>query len=467
MKKFTLIAILAATGWLEATAQHEFDAWKMENINQNAVIHTGNGMVRNSAVKNNDSHKPVYRILKYDIYFYNNGDWMKFGSANYEYDTSGRTAKMTTIKQDGILLNQITYLYEDNSITNINKVYDNETNELKNNSKSVIKYDSYDKSIITDDKYYVWDSKTQDWKIQESTVLTIERDENNNITSATNDVAGVITSSLTKTDTKYDTNTKLATEQTCLHSEGGEWITDKIFKDLTWQDSDGQIVKAADECFKGKNRIKSLSVYNGKGEKTGELNVEYTKKGYPDYTATRTEDNIVRYKRELASTDDYGSYTVYEKSYYSDLNGDGIINEQDSKGGMQTRKYDKYGYNTLEELCSIAGSKKTITWGARTTVAYSDKHEGVPSEIVYEYYKTKTDNNGQIISEGYEFSSRYVVTEVADITAGIGTNTTADNTPAAIYNLHGVKIGTGTEGLGKGIYIRKQGNKTTKITVGR
>ena len=52
---------------------------------------------------------------------------------------------------------------------------------------------------------------------------------------------------------------------------------------------------------------------------------------------------------------------------------------------------------------------------------------------------------------------------VAPIASGISSVEDAGNAPVEVYTLNGVKVGSSLDGLKKGIYLVKKGNKVQKV----
>ncbi|MDE7461930.1 MAG: hypothetical protein K2M88_02085 [Muribaculaceae bacterium] len=54
----------------------------------------------------------------------------------------------------------------------------------------------------------------------------------------------------------------------------------------------------------------------------------------------------------------------------------------------------------------------------------------------------------------------YITTGIEDVTTDIN-----ENEPCEIFTTDGVRVGDSVEGLSKGIYVVRRGNKTKKIAV--
>ena len=64
---------------------------------------------------------------------------------------------------------------------------------------------------------------------------------------------------------------------------------------------------------------------------------------------------------------------------------------------------------------------------------------------------------------GSEMCIRDSMKVVAPIASGISSVEDAVNAPVEVYTLNGVKVGSSLDGLKKGIYLVKKGNKVQKV----
>lgn len=244
-------------------------------------------------------------------------------------------------------------------------------------------------------------------------------------------------------------------------SDNGQLQLDSEMIDIEWYQTNGQLVEIdmdEYEFFLGPNRLKSA-----KGPKATNypyvadifLTVEYKAddKGFKMTAKINGEDYMVQ---DFAYTDEYGSYTDSDYSIdYDHVEGD--IYERDSADlTVYTKKFDAYGLTLLDEEKSYTDGdiNKGISYQrANKGIVTYDSQYGYPTE-----YITQNSYDG----EEFKNSSRDLYSDYQQFESGVET-IIDNNSNAAVeyYNLQGIRVNNPSEG----IYIRRQGDKVSKVII--
>lgn len=238
--------------------------------------------------------------------------------------------------------------------------------------------------------------------------------------------------------------------------DNGRLIPDVTYSNVEWENTDGQIYEVeiddydADSYF-GLNRIKHASVDDDEWPKTAELNVAYNDGNFGFHAVLAMEGNDVIYDYTYKPVDDFGSYDVslVEVDWDDD---DGVYYKDYTRTGTESYRVDKFGLmlqDISEGVDVDSKNSDPYYYGEKGAVTY-DPTTGCPVE----YIKSRTQGD----SKNYVYSDRKVF---GDYTWSAVENIVddSDDAPIEYYNLHGVRVNNPDSG----IFIRRQGNNSTKV----
>ena len=366
-----------------------------------------------------------------------NYDWNLLSTEKISYNTHGWKTKEVDVDSD-----QITeYTYNDKGqITTL--IFSDQSGTYR---KTEYAYDDITGLQISEKNFSFIDEK---WQLTNTYERRITRDSKGNIIKVE----------------EYDTDSDSGSDKLilCSYSEikygadgkANEIINYDIYEgkteiefhlgDIVWQNTDGQIIiddtndMDFDDYFMGNNRIKSAKILS---EDNPEHYIDVTAQ-YPDslgsvtvtfyYDYTKTTETI-----ELTILDQYGSFRQYEV----DVDGYTYLTEE---------KYDAYGL-FIEYFSEEKKDGNTFSSKLVSDVKYDEAH-GYPLEISY-----KSSFNGKEFTN----TSKRVFSDYAQYDAAVENIETDSDAPVEYFNLQGLRV----ENPENGLYIRRQGSKTTKILV--
>lgn len=232
-----------------------------------------------------------------------------------------------------------------------------------------------------------------------------------------------------------------------------ELSPNEAYADCKWQQTDGQIAYV-DEIMSGNNRITSAKV-DMSSQSDITMTVDYPEKDY-DYVMTYEYSYLSLFPtKSVTSYKDFGAKGSYSKTVFDqDLTAGGAYPVQSINQVLYT--YDDYG-NLLEaQNQTYYGHTIINSW--EKGVVENDPATGYPATYVHSTYKLQEGND---YYGSWEDDSKVTYGAWNDVTAGI--SQVADDRDAKIeyYTLAGVRVSHPTSG----VYIRKQGKKTSKITI--
>lgn len=249
-----------------------------------------------------------------------------------------------------------------------------------------------------------------------------------------------------------------ANKITTVYYDDGEVDYTQTYRDIVWENTDGQILTTdmtednfESGLFWGANRIRSCQITDD--ELPGvvlDVDVAYNPSGYKTNVKMngQTMSSI-----DYTKVDEFGSYDSVEYSADADMDDPtGAIHILDSETETTTYRVDSYGLvleNTEHYEYEKTG-KKAETYYTLGHVDYNSEF-GYPEEYWSEEgYNDNTPHKAErILFSEYEFYASGVK----------GVEASESDSPAEYYNLHGVRV----DNPGKGIYIMRQGGKTTKV----
>lgn len=231
--------------------------------------------------------------------------------------------------------------------------------------------------------------------------------------------------------------------------------------DIVWEQTNGQIIIAeigSTDLFSGENRIKSAKAL---GEYTypyvGDiyLTVDY-KANNGGYKAVQTMNSETFSWTDYTVVNEYDSYRMKEFEYDWDYDED---NDSYINDGPQLSEsseiYDQFGLKLEEsEIDYIDGDEAN-------GIGYNSVMKG---EVTYDntYGYPLTYETYRVYGDEVERMSRRVFGDYIDVsTAGVSDIINDENGETVYYNLQGQRVNNPENG----IFIRRQGGKTSKVVV--
>lgn len=392
----------------------------------------------------------VWRHGKEEAYTYAEGVWEFEGSYEKTYDKEGYVIyELYTDFED--CQYEYTYTYDEN----------------KQRASSYCEYLEEGLKFPQTKGEYKYDSKVTDFCISKLNFdhdgsgwvenygnykRTVERNTDGNVTCVLLSIPYMgVYEEIEKTDITYDEVTGKAKTYVLSRLYGKDadgnpvWNKELDLFDIEWENTDGQLVREWETFFMGNNRIKQASVYYD-GEFDGYQKVTYTE-GKVDFISDETDiAGNVYVRTQYTTLDTNGSYRI--DSYEYEREGEEILDEY--------HMYDVVTYNEKGDILSVENFEEmegeaVKIGGEKYTYVY-DAETGVMLESLNEMYNMDEEVYEPVIKISY---SNY--TDVSSIEK-VEVN---ENAPVEYYNLQGVKVANPENG----IFIKKQGAKTTKVVL--
>ncbi len=380
---------------------------------------------------------------------YDEQDWNLYETEKRTYFANGLLETQESSS------NKTTYTYNERGLESsvTYSFFDGE--KYVNSSKSEYGYDSRI-DVETEYKSFFWDEEENKWSLNGDDKNVITRNEAGNITKVEqySSYSGEMTLGEVS-EIKYGSDGK-ATEITNTDTDDNE--IELQLKDIVWQNTNGQIFITdyndldAEDYFEGANRIKSATatVYDSFKEPV------YITAEYPDnkgsYKVQLTYNGKLIYSMDYTVLDSYGSYSSEEYEVDFDYNEEtGALTEDGESRYKEAATYDAYGIMT-SYMSSSVSDDYSYTREEKNEVTY-DSTYGYPTEVISMWLN----------EEGvWEHNSRKVYSDYKDFSS-VAAIESADDAPVQYFNLNGMPV-DGNK-LAPGIYIRRQGNKATKLIV--
>lgn len=485
MKKFTLlVSLLLCTA--SVTAQVSQKSIRTRLKAPKSVV---TGKISAQQLKKKISGKrktaaalPIWMPESEKFYIYEDGEWLLMASSSLTYDKAGNPLTVT-MDEDGWLTRN-TYAYDSNNMM-ISNIEENDESgsgeEWLYSTKTTKTYDPVVTDFVTSVMEYEWDDVESNWGPgnKQSKKYEVTRDDKGRVTSLEISAYFSYTDSwdiVSRVDITYDAATGKAVTYSYRQADEYDPDTQKtvlgaptVYKNIEWENTNGQILSEFDELLLGDNRFKKADVYYGAGEGEdgdaefgGHFEVTYVE-GKADFVCTGiSADRMEKEVHTYTTTDENGSF-VEEIAYYMDENEDGEFTDDECVRESLIMEYDKLGNCTLEEYRGQEepGAPYEIIGGSRTTYTYDDS-TGAVKEALQEEYSVEYDENDEPLSGQYVPMGKIVYEDFKDVTAIESVMNDSQGTKA-IYNLHGVAVGVSTDNLPAGIYIVKKGSKAYKM----
>lgn len=456
MRNFTLIAALMLLTPTMVTAQ-KTSLFKSKTLtNKSAVAKQGVKQAPAMAAKKASGGNLVLPCHE-ETFYYDDGEWFADGTYELSYDKQGNVVKQVESYDDGAT--QTTYEYNNNGMEVTRTIaQDDGEGNFVNSTLLKKEYDEKVSSLVTSSMEYTWNNN--DWQLisaGRTWKRDVSRNDDENVTGVSlstyynGDFDETYRSSLT-----YDSNGAASTwkyEELAYDEATGGFAMQPIYtmKNIKWANTNGQIVNfEMDEFFTGDNRVAAATVIDEEDQIEGQLTATYEDNGNYTYhlvTDTPASEGTCYYTIDDAN----GSFTKYSVSA-SDTNSDGRIDSQDETySDKYTVEYDEHG-NIVAEASYEDGE---ITFAMKYEYEYGNANSDYPTQQIHYEYDIEADEYLPLI--------KVVSSDYIDVTNSISTIEAANNTKTTIYNLQGMSLNRTYNNLPAGIYIVRNGNKTSKI----
>lgn len=398
----------------------------------------------------------IWRPATQTEYYYNGADWDEMGTANFKYDSRGNTIE-ESYEEDGNVNTTVNTYDANNELTSLLTTVTTDEG-TQNVEKRTYAYDPIVTDFYTERMGYNWQNNAwvENYYCEKN---EITRDGNRHITQIVKqlklDNAFI---PAYKSAWTYDATGKAVEFAYYVNYNANnteEWLLDDelSYKDIQWENTDGQMTDHINEMLEGANRVKQYSVYYD-GELDGHVFVEYSTTNPGDFVMKQTyaDPTEVGIIEKVETIDANGSIRITETEYFDE---DGNITATPSYEAVETILYDEHGSVISDELTeAYEGGGAELVMGAKSAITYDPN--GNPTEVIMSSYNY---DEGEYMPE-----SRIVYGEYTDVSLGINDITAADeNAPVIYYNLQGVRVDNPESGL----YIMRQGNNVSKVYLNR
>lgn len=448
------MAFLAVSGSCMAQAKFSHKATRLKLKSEQVKIQCRPTDARNLVA--GKSGGSIFLPTQEATYVYDMDNWMEDATYTYEYDTDGR--KVSQIVDDGFGQTKSEYEYNADGMETCETTSSaEEGNDFVYTNKLSHGYDKVVKDFVVNSVESVWDGGLwnmvgmgRTWK------KDVSRDVKGNVEGmSTKTYFQDKFEELMKTTITYGVDGNPATwkYEELAYDGVNEPAMEEYYtlKNMVWENTDGQVLASTiDEFYTGANRLRSAEVVEPGYGTTGTIAAEYKADGSYSYlfyyTGSFEADGYSK-----SYVDENGSY-VEESNYYVDMDADGMVTEDEKVGGMRMEvKFDGHG-NVVSEALYEDGE---IMDGMKYEYTYSPDYD-YPTEQVYYMWNPELSQ--------YEPFIKIVSTGFTDVTTSISeVETSRGEGATAVYNTQGVKVGTSTDVLPKGLYIVKSGGKTKKM----
>lgn len=389
----------------------------------------------------------VWRPAMQQMYVWYYGEWMLEETNKMSYDSRGNMLEDFAIIGEDEGVTRSVFTYNDEGLW-ASRITENSSDmvNFRNSEKTLREFDPIVKNFVTATYGYnwlngEWQQTGNNWERE------VTRNADGNVTKVERKVLynGEFDPTY-RFIAEYGEDgkvSKMYTEELTSNGFDLYWEQGDVYTDIVWNRADGQLM-SDDELMSGNNRIESAHVTNEDGDDLT-MNVEYTDelgslvcdiKG--TVSGIRVTSHIV-----LTMLDEYGSYEQVSTDTYVDGDYTETL--------VNTRKYstDDSGLDLLVYSSeTFEGEEEIFEWYKADLTRDA---EGRPAEYIQQYYE----------DGAFENSFRIVFNDYVDV-AGIGSVEADSDAPVQLYDLRGMQV---TGDAAPGIYIRRQGNKVSKIVI--
>lgn len=351
------------------------------------------------------------------------------------------------------------YEYNDDGLwTSMTETYNNAVYpHWASSMRQTRQFDPVVKDLVVESMEY--SLKNDEWALLDegrTWKRTVSRDDKGNVTGvsvATYYLENFETTR--KTTVTYNQDAVADTwkyEELSSDQDGGLYMEEFFtLHDMEWQSTDGQIVaEDITALFAGNNRLKSAIVSEG-SEDVGSLSATYEENGNYSYTSNYFGDILEYEVATITYPDSYGSVTE-EYVYYADVNGDGVVTEDERLESYKSVvSCDEHGETVSEETFI----DDEFDSGIKYDVEYGEY--SYPETMTVSEYDYDTDSYVPFIKIVRSNFVDVSDASVEDVMAAPGQGVTE------VYSLQGLKLGGRIDNLPAGLYIVRTDGKVSKL----
>ena len=350
--------------------------------------------------------------------------------------------------EQGAYTAPVRYTY-DEAARMVEKVvlWPNDAGGYDNISKTVYTYDEKVPSCNTSQITYNW--VDNDWVQYSGWKLSIRRNDDGTV-----NYLGYIRISESQETLRdyYDivyTEGK-ASKITHYERKNNDWTPSDTYEKIVWKTTDGQFLNLWDEktLYQGANQMLSANYPTIREVPVvGTVTATYSGK-VNDFEYVIVARDTILTSMKYTQLDNYGSFKE-EASARDDFFGN-TFNDKDYTW-TRTFRYDQFGLlleQTFVEHCEGEITQQKYQQGM---VTY-DEVSGFPSEYVMQEKFNFVDWQNSIRKLYSDYPKRDGINEI---------DNDDNDAPAVYYTLDGIRVDTPT----RGIYIKRQGVKTSKVII--
>lgn len=405
------------------------------------------------------------QTVSFQYYMPHTSSWGDINVEKYTYNADGTVA---TIEETG---QKTVYTYNSDgklAKTEVFNIYDGTTKPV---TTTEYEYDPVMKDFVISETEYFYQGK--------SDPLYITCDGTEITRDAAGNISKVRTYNISNGNKSYDdeqmtiaygSDGKASTVTIeKVKTKNGQTVTEieEQWTDIVWDSTDGQILsmdfdEPDSDMYFSANRVASAKVTSEDWPGEATFTATYDGDSYHSLLMSGNEkireitfDCIEKFapREEFDECYSYDA-TVYEVEY-DETNGQYVI--ENTVNTKESNRADAFGFNTINEQTTITtttSGSKTESESEKTEVTYDDQ-SGLPVQAA-KWKKDESDKDFKPVT--LYFFSDYVNVDPAGVTA-----IQPDQSDATVefFDLRGIRISDPADG----IFIRREGNSTTKVYI--
>lgn len=320
------------------------------------------------------------------VYEYMEGEWMEGSVYTYTYDEAGNALEVVE-NYEGSLYRTTNEYNANGKVVSAITEYDEDGTGYIKDSRTDKAYDPVVTDLVTANTVYMWDDVESDWVLGGGNLWKrdVKRNEAGNVTNVNiqtyfdGDYVESERTVLTygangKADT-YSYSQLTTDWDPATESVVTVWGTPTMYKNLEWENTDGQIVGEFSALVLGNNRVRKADIYEGE-EQTGTFEATYEAGSANFSYVVNSLDGMETTTHTYTVKDQNGSYeeTITETFEGEVMGAEGMVVE-----------YDDHGNITLEMAYLDMEGEREIMGAARYAYTYGGPHGEVTEMLIEEY----------------------------------------------------------------------------------
>lgn len=434
--------------------------------------------IRKMMAKSTDG---IWKPLHETEYGYEGGEWFQYGEYNYTYDREGRV--VTNTFGDDFFTVRNTFTYDANGQKSMTLEEETDDNgDFIKTSKTVIVYDPFVVSCPISKEVFTWDADLEDWSLGGGNCYKrdVTRNEADDVESV--EISTYYDGAYDPVQRHYFTYeagkphkpvTYVFDELISDDNGGFIWEESLNFKKIEWDKANGQFtydwtmwledennhLKSCEVCWEDFHTGYLYGQHGDDGSFVNTLDLYLMSSlGGDGYKAVDTK----------TMTDENGSFEIlYE--VYNDLDMDTECTPDElTEINKVVVVFDEHGNNTIYEEYGndgAGGTELTMMGGSRYDYTYDPVHGGITETVYSECWEGFDEETGEPTGEmTWQPIMKITADDFVDVSTSIeGVQANPQNVPATCYDLNGRVVNQTSGHLRPGVYIVKQGTKTTKV----